>query len=113
MKLLWSRASLSVRSRLPTLLHGPGCNFGEWWGMPLVVHYWADLQSVHWLHCYGNITQTPNVSEYMIVLALCLVTIVVMGFNFTAGCQQGICQYLDYLGEFLRFLAPCGLWGRK
>jgi len=53
--------------------------------MPLVVHYWAYLQSVHWLHCYGNITQTPNVSEYMIVLALCLVTIVVMGFNFTAG----------------------------
>jgi len=23
--------------------------------MPLVVHYWADLQSVHGLHCYGNI----------------------------------------------------------
>jgi len=25
-------------------------------GCPLVVHYWADLQSVHGLHCYGNIT---------------------------------------------------------
>jgi len=28
-----------------------------WWsgrGCPLVVHYWADLQSVHELHCYGN-----------------------------------------------------------
>jgi len=23
-------------------------------GCPLVVHYWADLQSVHELHCYGN-----------------------------------------------------------
>ena len=22
--------------------------------MPLVVHYWADLQSVHGLRCYGN-----------------------------------------------------------
>ena len=22
--------------------------------MPLVVHYWADLQSVHVLRCYGN-----------------------------------------------------------
>ena len=23
-------------------------------GCPLVVHCWADLQSVHWLRCYGN-----------------------------------------------------------
>jgi len=33
-------------------------------GCPLVVHYWADLQSVHGLCCYGNITRTQNVSEY-------------------------------------------------
>jgi len=39
---------------------------------PLVVHYWADLQSGHGLRCYGNITRTRNVSEYMFVLALCL-----------------------------------------
>jgi len=26
----------------------------EWWGCPLVVHYWADLQSVHGLR-YENI----------------------------------------------------------
>jgi len=36
---------LSVPRRIPTLLHGPGCNFV--WGAPLVVHYWADLQSVY------------------------------------------------------------------
>jgi len=30
--------------------HGRGCH--------LVVHYWADLQSGHGLHCYGNITPT-------------------------------------------------------
>jgi len=30
--------------------HGRGC--------PLVVHYWADSQSVHGLRCYGNITRT-------------------------------------------------------
>ena len=30
--------------------HGRGC--------PLVVHYWADLQSGPGLHCYGNITRT-------------------------------------------------------
>jgi len=33
-----------------TWRHGRGC--------PLVVHYWADLQSVHPLRCYGNITRT-------------------------------------------------------
>ena len=27
-------------------------------GCPLVVHCWADLQSVHGLRCYGNITRT-------------------------------------------------------
>ena len=42
-------------------------------GYLLVVHYWADLQLVHGLHCYGNITRMRNVSEYMLVLALCLV----------------------------------------
>ena len=43
--------------------------------MPLVVHYWTDLQSVHRARvaCYGNITRTRNVSEYMLVLAACLV----------------------------------------
>ena len=41
--------------------------------MPLVVHYWADLQSVHGLRCYGNITRTRNISEYMLILALYLV----------------------------------------
>ena len=54
---------LSVRGRMPTLLHGPGCNLGEWQillivhnqgAAPLVVHYWEDLQSVNGLHCYGN-----------------------------------------------------------
>ena len=79
---MWSRASacvsvcVSVGGRIPTLMHGPGCNLGKWYsGCPLVVHYWADLQSVRGLRCYGNITRTRNVSEYMLVLALCLVGI--------------------------------------
>jgi len=37
-----------------TLLSGPGCNLGSGRGCPLVVHYWADLQSVNGLRCYGN-----------------------------------------------------------
>jgi len=28
---------------------------------PLVVHYWANLQSVHALRCYGNVRRTRNV----------------------------------------------------
>ena len=47
-------------------------------GDALVVHYWADLQSVHGLRCYGNITRTRNVSEYMLVLALCLVLLLII-----------------------------------
>ena len=43
-------------------------------GCPLVVHYWAGLQSGHGLRCYGNITHMRNFSEYMLALALCLVT---------------------------------------
>ena len=32
----------------------PGVTWGNGRGCPLVVHYWADLQSVHGLCCYGN-----------------------------------------------------------
>jgi len=66
-------ACLFVRGRMPILLHGPRCNLGNGRGCPLVVHYWADSQSVHGLRCYGNITRMRNVSEYVFVLALCLV----------------------------------------
>jgi len=36
----------------------PDVTWGRGRGCPLVVHYWADLQSGHGLHCYGNITRT-------------------------------------------------------
>jgi len=57
---LWSRASVcrSVRGRTPTLLHGMDVTWGHGRGCPLVVHYWADLQSGHGLRCYDNITRT-------------------------------------------------------
>ena len=67
-------------ARLSVCLHvcphnctGPDVTWESGRGCPLVVHYWADLQSVHGLRCYGNITRTRNVSEYILVLALCLV----------------------------------------
>jgi len=38
-------------------------------GCPLVVHYWADLQSVHGFRCYDNIA--PNAEcQRVLVLAL-------------------------------------------
>jgi len=53
----------------------PGVTWRSGRGCPLIVHYWADLQSGHGLRCYSNVTRTRNVSECMLVLALCLVDI--------------------------------------
>jgi len=47
--------STAVRPRYCTDLD---VTWGRGSGCPLVVHYWADLQSAHRLHCYGNITRT-------------------------------------------------------
>ena len=53
----------------------PDVTWGNGRGCPLVVHYWADLQSVHGLRCYDNIA--PNVKcQRVLVLALCLVYVV-------------------------------------
>ena len=68
---LWSRASvclcvcvsvslsecLSAAVR-PHCCTDPDVTWGRGRGCPLVVHYWADLQSRHGLGCYGNITRT-------------------------------------------------------
>jgi len=120
---------VSIRGRMPTLLHGPGCNLGEWYGMPpscallggfaigarvalLWQHYgnaWQSSAVIRHAHrtphacrtrtlrmpaktplsgdnidapaacavpfrpyCGSVVTRTRNVSEYMLVLALCL-----------------------------------------
>jgi len=39
---------------------------------PLVVHYWADLQSVHGFRCYDNSANAKR--QQVLVLALCLVS---------------------------------------
>jgi len=60
---LWSRSSvclcvcLSVCLSAAACLHyctDPGVTWRSGRGCPLVVHYWADLQSVHGLCCYSN-----------------------------------------------------------
>jgi len=41
-------------------------------GVPSIVHYWVDLQSVHGFRCYDNIV--PNAEcQRVLVLAVCLV----------------------------------------
>jgi len=65
---------LSVPHRILILLHRPGCNLGNGRGCCLVVHYWADLQSVHRFRCCDNIARTRNVSECLYSL-LCLVSL--------------------------------------
>ena len=65
---------VSVPRHMPTLLHRPRCNLGpgNCRGCPPVVHYWADLQSVHGFCCYDNIA--PNAKcRQVLVLAVCLV----------------------------------------
>jgi len=67
---------LSVPRRIFILLHGPGCKLRNGKGCPVVVHYWADLQSVHGFRCYDNIV--PNAKcQPVLVLALCLVIIII------------------------------------
>jgi len=69
---------LPVPCRIPTLLHGPGCNLWNDMACSLVVHYWADWQSAHGFRCYDNIPRTRNVSEclyslyaWFLLLLLC------------------------------------------
>jgi len=50
-----ARLCLSVR---PHYCTDPDVTWGRGRGCPLVVYYWADLQSWHGLRCYGNITRT-------------------------------------------------------
>ena len=56
---LWSCASVCVSVCLsvavrPHYCTDPDVTWGHGGSCPLVVHYWADLQSGHGLHCYGN-----------------------------------------------------------
>jgi len=67
--------SVCPRPHAYTKSTDPDVTWGSARKCPLVVHCWADLQSVQGLRCYGNITRTRNISEFMLVLALCLVLV--------------------------------------
>ena len=71
----WSNVSVCVCLSLAAFSHyctDLDVTWGNGRGNPLVVHYWSDLQSVHWFHCYDN--RAPNTKcKRVLVLALCLV----------------------------------------
>ena len=62
---------------MPTQLHIPGCNLRQWYGLPLDVHCWADLQSVRGFRCYGNIHSKREMLAGKLAFAVWLVQIYV------------------------------------
>jgi len=79
---------LSVPCRIPALLHGPGCNLGGMvGGCPLVVHCWADVQSVHGLRSCDNIVWNAK-CQRVLVLALCLVSSIVLCTSTSYSCHE-------------------------
>jgi len=99
---------LSVCLSAPVRPHyctGPDVTRGRGRGCPLVVHYWADLQSGHRLRCYGNITRT-------------LVTSLRPSRNMTTYCKRPAGRGLRALlaadwrmtGSFSTLLRQSGLW---
>ena len=93
--------SLCLSAACPRYCLDPDVNWGSGMGCPLVVHYWADLQSMHVLRCYGNIRRTRNVSKYMLVLALCLVMLLLIytDYLFRFFIVVSLFKYLSCLGQ--------------
>jgi len=51
----------------PHYCTNPDVTWGRVRGCPLVMHYWADLQSMQALRCYGNIMRTLVTTSYKLV----------------------------------------------
>ena len=80
-----------------TLLYcrDPDVPWGNGRGWPVVVQYWADLQSVHGFNCYDNIA--PNAKcQRVLVLAVCLVVVVVVT-PATAWWTRCVCLFVCML----------------
>jgi len=78
----WSRASVclpvcvSVPCRIPALCADPGVTWGNGRECPLVVHCWADLQSVHTVRVSLLRQHSAHAKcQRVLVLALCLVIV--------------------------------------
>jgi len=97
-----TRLCMSVSRHISTLLHGSGCNLEEWWRYcPLVVHYWADLQSVHRFRCYDNVALNTK-CQRVLVLAVCLVM-----FLFVMYCDMILFYLRSSVALTLLLIVTC------
>ena len=91
---------LSVNRRIPTLLHGPGCKFEEWYWVPSsCALYWSDLQSVHGFRCYDNSAKremsasacTRSMPGYYCLLSgdVCQTQMVKAKFHYASSFEAG------------------------
>ena len=78
----------------------PDVTWGNGRGCLLVVHYWADLQSVHGFRCCDNIAQTQNVSESC-TRSICLVVYI---FGYSAAKFDILTNMSYILSLYLRRL---------
>ena len=62
--------------------------------MPLVVHCWMDLQSVHGFRCCDNIVLNAK-CQRVLVLALCVVSICLRTVPFQLETVQGLVGRLE------------------
>jgi len=58
------RLCVSVCPSPHSHMYKPGCNLGSGRGYLLVVHYWADLLSVHGFRCYDNTHVSKLIAVY-------------------------------------------------
>ena len=91
---LWSRASVCLSVCLsvaacPHYCTDPDVTWGNGRGCPLVVQYWADLQSVHGFRCYDNMARMAK-CQRVLVLALRLVDISDQRQIIVIGCDLKI-----------------------
>jgi len=89
------RVCLSVRLLLAEFPHYCTDPDVIWWNgrgtCPLVVHYWADLQSVHGFRCYDNDSAERETSTSACTRSICVVRFVKVISPLTkAGTENAI-----------------------
>jgi len=88
----------------------PNVTWGNGRLCPLVVHCWANLQSVHGFHCYDNIA--PK-CQRVLVLALCLVRFCVSLVVLFLWCGDGVGNTVERnssSNQILQLLAQVDLY---
>jgi len=101
---------VSVRRRMPTPLHGPECNIGNGRKCPLVVHYCANLQSVHGFRCYDNTARCANAKFQRVLVLPGFIILLVQ--RVLLGCRFGPYLKLSELSK-QRFKYHRSKSGRK